>query len=376
MINRSECILCGSKSLRKLYCFHDFPMYMGVCEDDASDDMFFDMKWKICIKCGSIQLIKLIEPDLLYARGHNAGVGKTWNRHYQSFSNFAKYFCGKKIIEVGGGNGKLARMLLSECEIDKYTIYDKNSDYENIPSEIDFKQQLFGDDDSEAEHVDTIIHSHVMEHFYEPRKILAKMYNMLSPTGTMIISVPLLDQMIADKFTNALNFEHTYYTDYNIIQSLLSCTGFEIISVYLFNRYNVFLVCRKVEPQLFNYNIFHDTYKTNRNKFIDFINFHISLVDELNSQLKNKKNRFIFGAHIFTQFLLQFGLKEKYFESVLDNDPLKISKRLYGTSLQVRSPQCLRNLDTPTVVLRAAQYNQEIIQDVHNNINNKVIFIP
>ena len=94
--------------------------------------------------------------------------------------------------------------------------------------------------------------------------------------------------------------------------------------------------------------------------------------DQINT---NKENTFIFGAHIFTQFLLGFDLPETLFSKVLDNDPAKQNNRLYGTSLGVASPVILKGLESPLVVLKAAMYTEERKRDILENINPSTRFI-
>ncbi|MHA2054956.1 MAG: class I SAM-dependent methyltransferase, partial [Candidatus Hodarchaeales archaeon] len=70
-----------------------------------------------------------------------------------------------------------------------------------------------------------------------------------------------------------------------------------------------------------------------------------------------------------------FGLSEKHFSFILDNDTAKQGERLYGTGLSVRSPRILKGLDSPLVVLKAGQYTQEIKNDILKNINSSTRFI-
>ena len=49
---------------------------------------------------------------------------------------------------------------------------------------------------------------------------------------------------------------------------------------------------------------------------------------------------------------------------ILDNDPAKQGQRLYGSHLQVSSPETIANYDEPTVILRAGVYNHEIEQQL------------
>jgi len=106
----------------------------------------------------------------------------------------------------------------------------------------------------------------------------------------------------------------------------------------------------------------------------DFVNFHQNVINALNDVIKNR-DAYVFGAHIFTQFLLSFGLNTEKIISVLDNDPGKIGHRLYGTDLHVTSPKELKDQNEPVVILRAAQYNDEIRKDIEENINEKVRFV-
>lgn len=106
--------------------------------------------------------------------------------------------------------------------------------------------------------------------------------------------------------------------------------------------------------------------------FNDFINYHEKMILELNNAINNHDGEiFLFGAHIFSQYLIGFGLSTDRVSSILDNSPIKIGKRLYGTRLMVQSPKCLLNSRNPLVVLKAGVYNEEIKKDILTNINSK-----
>ena len=107
-----------------------------------------------------------------------------------------------------------------------------------------------------------------------------------------------------------------------------------------------------------------------------FFQHHIGEVEKIKNQINtNKENTFIFGAHIFTQYLFGFGLPPNLFSNVLDNDPAKQNNRLYGTELEVKSPKILKDIENPLVVLKAAMYTEEIKKDILENINPNTRFI-
>jgi len=100
------------------------------------------------------------------------------------------------------------------------------------------------------------------------------------------------------------------------------------------------------------------------------------LIKNLNDKIEIHKGPiYLFGAHIFSQYLMAFGLKIDNVVNILDNSKLKQGKRLYGTDLFVKSPKCLKNVDSPLVILKAGPYNDEIKKDILENINSNTKFI-
>ena len=75
----------------------------------------------------------------------------------------------------------------------------------------------------------------------------------------------------------------------------------------------------------------------NKNLFDNFLNYHTKLIRDLNNKIKNTSSPvYLFGAHVFSQYLIQEGLNTKKIKYILDNDNNKHYKRLYGSSLEVR----------------------------------------
>jgi len=118
-------------------------------------------------------------------------------------------------------------------------------------------------------------------------------------------------------------------------------------------------------------------YENNKYLFNTWYNYHKNLINEFNDKLKKiDKNTkiYLFGAHIFSQHLIAFGLDTSKIICLLDNDPNKQGKRLYGTNLKVESPKILKDIKNPVIILKAGAYNNEIIDDILNNINPNTIF--
>ena len=82
----------------------------------------------------------------------------------------------------------------------------------------------------------------------------------------------------------------------------------------------------------------------------------------------------MFGCHIFSQFLLYFGLPESSFEGVLDSDPNKQGKKLYGYNLKTFDPQVIKDDLEVAVVLRGGVYQKEI-EEMLKKINPNVVIL-
>lgn len=369
---RSRCVICNASRLKPAHTFELFPVYMGVSDNDIiAHDICKDMVWIICEECGCIQLKGLVELSILYHKGHNSACGKTWDNHHKEFSEFVIKHCGSNVLEIGGGNLKLANLVTDKIDDLNFIVLDSNCE-EPGKRNIITKSEFFDYENYETEHsIDTIVHSHVLEHFYEPLRAMQKFAEILNAGEKMIMSVPLLDAMIDNNFTNSLNFEHTYMLSEKLLNYMVESNGFKIVDKKLFNLYNIFIVCERVleAPSL----VFENLYAKNLGLFNKFIKFHKNFVNKINEI--NNDDLYIFGGHIFTQYLFKFGLNKDKFLCVLDNDPNKIDKRLYGTDLYVRSPKILSTVKEPVIVLRAAQFSEEIKEDIIENINSGTVFI-
>jgi hypothetical protein len=163
-------------------------------------------------------------------------------------------------------------------------------------------------------------------------------------------------------------------TDY-FLDFLLAEVGFKILEKNSYENHSHFYCVEKVDHAQ-NSMILENKYYYYKNMFNEYINYHLELVKALNSRINETNNPvFLFGAHIFSQYLLAFGLNEKVIVNILDNSPIKHGKRLYGTNLNVMPPSILSNYKKPVVILKAGLYNQEIMEDILQNINNETVFI-
>ena len=373
LIYRNNCPITKNSSMELLYSFKKFPLHMGCVKTPRKKDVLVDMSWFIEKRYGIIQLNPLIPLKKLYEKSHGSGtVGKLWDLHHKNFAKFISGFKLKKLIEIGAGHGQLIKNYLKIVPDSNWTVIEPNPKIKK-DKRIKIHKSLFDENFKIEKKIDGIIHSHVIEHLYHPLSLLKNTHKKIDSNTLHIFSVPNLEIMLKKKYTNALNFEHTIFLNENLIDELLELTGFKIIKKkYFKNDHSIFYAAKKVKPHKKNLSKY---YNINKKLYNNYINFHLKLVKNINKKILNANSDvYLFGAHVFSQYLINFGLNTSSIKCILDNDIKKQNKRLYGTNLKVSSPKILKKIKRGIVILRSGVYNNEIKKDILENINKNIIF--
>lgn len=371
LIKRNACILDNKFKIYQYNKIPNFPVKMG-CEStlNNSKDIFADMVWGIS-SSGMLQLMELVPPFILYSDYHNPGsTGKLWENHHKEFFKFIGDISSKSVLEIGGLSGNLSKHFL---ETDSNFTIDIIEPSTNV--NLKFDQRIthindFFESCKFSKKYDVIIHSHVIEHIFNPVEFLVRIGNILDKSGEHYISFPNMKYWLSNNYSNTLNFEHTYYIDDNVIQYLLHSTGF-CIETCCISNHSIFIKAKKCvssQKKSYDFSYIAKLFTSYQNYILKDCFDVISKIKSLNSPV------FLFGAHIFSQILIYNGLDERYIITILDNDITKHSKRLYGTNLLVASPEILVGLNAPIVVVRNGIYSDEVKFRI-TSINQSTIFI-
>lgn len=374
LIERTQCVISGNDDLEPVYSFTNFPVFMGCLNQPETADLKQDMSWWMSRSSGLIQLKALLPLDVLYPESHGAGaVGALWDKHHKTFANFLNRMSPASVLEIGGAHGILSKEYRAFEPI-PWTILEPN------PSPVDgcaarFIKGFFDDKFSYDDAFDTVVHSHVFEHIYEPSQFMQHLSGFMAKGQHLIFSLPNLQVMLEKKYNNCINFEHTVFLTEPYIEYLLAQNGFRLLKKeYFMDDHSIFYATirdESVEPIPLEAGL----YDKNKQLYQDYVAYHEALIKELNQKIEaSTQPVYLFGAHVFAQYLIAFGLDTSKIVSILDNDPNKQGKRLYGTNLMVQSPSVLRDVASPAVILKAGVYNQEIKEDILGNINPAVSF--
>jgi hypothetical protein len=374
-INRNNDVVLGSSDLEEIYTFKKFPVFMGCTEQDKSDDIFADMCWKISKSSGMIQLDPLLPLDVIYSTEHGSGTtGKGWDDHHQAFADFINKFKPSNVLEIGGLHGILAKKYMDLNNGIRWTIIEPNPIVEeNIP--VNIIKGFFDSEFKSDEKFDAIVHSHVFEHVYNPDEFMLSQSSFMRDGDLLIFSIPNMEMMIKENYINCLNFEHTLYLTDPYVNYFLNKHNFELVDILKFKEeHSIFYCARKVKES--STNLTSGLFFSNKIEFKRYINTHIDDVNYINTNLENIDIPiYLFGAHVFSQYLISFGLDTSRIVCLLDNDRRKIGKRLYGTDIISMHPSILADVKEAIVILRAGTHNEEIKKDILENINSNIKFI-
>jgi len=363
--------------IQPLYTIPNFPIYMGCIDNDKyKEDILLDLDFGISKNTGIIQICKYPNDEMIYMFGsHNNAYGKIWNELFDIILdeiNEIKNYTGnniKNIYEIGGGNGKLYNKIKNNLSYDKYIIYEPNIELFNFSDKnLEIKQKYFDDNDILYD-ADIILHSHVLEHITDPYNFLRNIKKNMSDNTYHIFAVPNLLVQFQKKHTNCLMFEHKNFITDIFIDWMLNDNDMEIINKKYFNEHSIIYIVKK-NTNLTKYKI-PNMYNVYNEILHDFFDHYTKYIYDINNIIDNKnKEVYIFGAHIFTQFLIAFGLHLDNIKCILDNDEYKINKRLYGTNLYVNHPGTIKGKNC-IVILNVGSYKNEILeqlQQINQNI--------
>lgn len=385
-IKREACVVRGTTDLENLYTLKNMPVSMYCVETSSEKDIHADMVWSISRGTGCVQLSNLVPLGILYEHEHGSGaVGGVWKDHHAQFCQFVAAQGVHRPLEIGAGHGVLAKQFLNNNKDASWVIVDPN-----LPKwRHDRVSMVAGIFDSTFElpadvaSVDAVIHSHTFEHMYAPRAFLEDVSRFLKVGEKHVFSLPRLDLWLERQYSNALNFEHTVLLTEGIIDELLKLTGFVVLDKQYFRAdHSIFYATEKafVSPlgrNIGNFGSEINEYEKNRTLFLNFVTSQQKAVSRINDVLASddEGDIFLFGAHVFSQFLIGFGLNVSRVVCIIDNDVNKHGKRLYGTNLMVHGPSVLKDARQPKVVLRVGAYREEIMRGITEGVRNDVAFI-
>jgi hypothetical protein len=370
---RTNCIICNNL-LNNTFFTKDLsiPISCYCNENKDSDNIFIPYNVFTCLLCKTTQTKYLGNLDIIYKFNHADSTGNIMkNLHKYACNILEKYIDNiTNITEIGSAKGILSSLILREYKsISKYYIIEPQFIGNIIEKQIIIQNFFENVNLKEYSDSNTIIISHVMEHFYNPIDILKKIQDNTNIEYFLLIW-PDLEYYKDNNIYHVLNTEHTFYVDNNFIKLLFNNYSFEMLEQIKYENHSVIYFFKRnnnlKSQELINENYLIDTYfnriLSRKQEIIDFIKYNKN----------NNKQIYIWPASVHTQFLLMIT-EIKDIDFVLDNSPNKIGKYLYGYNLECKSFEDNNNNDRNAIILNGGCFNKEVINKI--NLNKEQILI-
>lgn len=231
----TKCPLCGN----------DKPTFKNYLYDD--DGLCWDKSILVyqCLSCGLYYSV--IKEDLheIYTNDYyvfdtiREKCDQAFAEHCCSWLNDQIPLCGKTLLDVGSGKGYF-------CEMAK----TKNAlvtGIEPVPAAANEAHKRTGitihnayfEDLNITTKYDIVTMWDVLEHFQNPRRILTKIKNTLTPNGLLVMSVPnkgSIFSYISGAYWKGYNKYHICHYKYRLLISLLESSGLEIVKHETFDN--------------------------------------------------------------------------------------------------------------------------------------------
>lgn len=367
---RKNCIFCEN-ALNDLFFKEDLtiPMSCYLVDKTETEHIFMPYNIYTCSICKTSQTKYLGDLNIIYKYNHADSTGNIMINLHKTVVNLLLKHQDKinNIIEIGSAYGILSNSVLDNLKmLEKYYIIE--------PSFLGTKkdrQILIGDffenvDNNLYKDANTLIMSHVFEHFYNPNEILEKIHMAKNITNVLLVW-PDLECYKDNNTCHVLNTEHTYYIDNNFVKILFNNHNFELIEecyyenhsvIFLFKRNND-LIKQKLENINYSISNYYNALLENKNKIYDFIK----------KNKENYKKICIWPASVHSQFLMMcLNLNSDSIDFVLDNSPNKIGKFMYGYNIKCESFLDNCTNEKNAIILNGGCFNKEVAKLV--SINN------
>ena len=345
-----------------------FPMTLSPTNQPETEDEFVDLDFGACETCGSVQLMNLVDPEVLYAEAHNTtSHSATWRDHHSELARFilAAQTVSRSCLEVGGASGDLASLVAEHFT--RYTILDLAPAVSNPRFTV-----IQGNCETYAfEAGSVLVLAHVFEHLYNPTRFVANCAR--HAVADVFISIPNM----SDCATVPIHVEHTFFIDSSDIVRIFASAGYSLQASLAFREHSHFYHMRLAS----NGNDATAELQSNT-----AVSASSALARKVATVLMLKaRQAYFLGLQIPDDAFVApggpYGQVLYYYSRCrircfLDNDIHKVGKRVYGTPHFVRPFTALLGSGAVAVYLYAGPYAMELRQQIEGiNCNAQVILL-
>lgn len=370
---RTKCIFC-KMSLVGTERFESDKTIPVAVFTDHQDTLHQTIPYNVCIceTCKTAQTKYLGDLGEIYRVNHADGTGSTMQGLHERVLDIITDNLNdiEGIIEIGSSKGILADKVLATNTFPYHIIdpgyFGKRDDHRTIIEK--FYENV---DDTQLQ-ANTLIISHVFEHFYNPQDILDKIGSNTN-IKHFILVWPDLDYYCNNGVLHLLNTEHTYYVDLEFLIKLIGAQGFQLSYKDMYKGHSVIMCFGRVStPISTELRQTQVSNTSNVNTFFTYIDERVRLFNDTIEAHPNLPV-YLWPCSIHTVFLLTFGFNKRRLSGFLDNSPKKIGGTMYGTGKMCYSFKSkVDDAEECIILLNGGVFNSEVKTSITSEIKHVV----
>jgi SAM-dependent methyltransferase len=332
-------------------------------ENSLQTDKGIDLQVCQCKFCGTIQLNN--KPVPYYREVIRATGVSDEMKLFRStqFSDFINRFGlqGKKIIEIGCGNGDNLPVM-ENCGAVAYGLEYSEKSAQN--AKLAGLKVIKGFVDSSNYKISDALFDgfytlNFLEHLPNPMETLKGVYNNLSDDAYGIVEVPCTDIFLEKGIFYEFMLDHLFYFTKDTLSTVLQLSGFEVLSCELvWHDYIISAVVKK-------------------KKSLD-LSYMEKLRNEIITQIDNYIDNYeshevaVWGAShqaFFIMAMLKNAQKLKY---VVDSAEFKQGKYTPVSHIPIVAPDNIKINPVKRIIVMAGSYSEEVVNHIKKQFNEDI----
>jgi SAM-dependent methyltransferase len=384
----SNCRLCHSTDLRQVIDLGSMPIAHRLLRDRNEQEERFPFEVLACGDCGLPQIVKPIDPEILYRQfNYNFSSWKPEPHQRDELDTIGKFTGHQSVFEIGCNDG-LFMAKLRERGAKVLVGVEPNPVSGKIASERGIKvypdmlsPALCQDAVAQAGKFDLVVARQVLEHLVDFENFFECVKLALRDDGLLFIDVPDFAPGSAVGDLSVLWEEHvSYFTELTLL-ALLARHGFEPLSVkkYNFSGGSLAVAARRAAGATATPTASSDVGE----KFGQLARKYGERLRPLLSRARAGGTEVaIYGAGCRACTFTNSHDMAELIQLSVDDQTERQGLFLPGTRIPIRSPQALRSGSTPLICLLAVNQENEakvsgrLREDIKRPLHIVSIFAP
>lgn len=362
-----NCIVCGIPLANKplMSCANMPASAQNIpSKEEVAEDCGIDLNLYQCSGCGLIQFdCEAVDyyRDVIRAGGYSTTMAELRRSQYTHFIELC-HLEGKKIIEVGCGQGEFLQVL-TEFPVQAYGIEHKmdlvvKAQQKGLNVSCDFAEA--------PDHVlangpyDAFVSFNFLEHQPHPNDMMQCIYNNLKQDGYGLITVPSFEYILEhDGFYELLRDHIANYTQ-DTLRFLMEKNGFSMLECQRVNRDTWAMIVQK-RPRV-NISGLQKNYNQLTRQMHEYVD----------ACLRKGKRVAIWGAsHQGFTAISTTGVGEKI-SYIIDSAPFKQGKYAPASHVPIVSPNYFFQEPVDNILIIAPGYSDEIVRIIRTQYGENV----